>query len=168
MWKYEISDSNLKRKRINILTNGILFTDEIWQDLEIRYDEIGIAVSIDACTEETYRKIRKGNFAKLTQVMNKLSTLRKEKRLIYLHMNFVIRQDNCHELHDFILWGKRLGVDRIYISKVENWIYPEEKFEKVSVFDDDNCVKAQFQKYFSDPILREPIVSMINIQKSLK
>jgi wyosine [tRNA(Phe)-imidazoG37] synthetase (radical SAM superfamily) len=163
MWKS--SALAQKRDSIGILTNGILFSEEIWKELRGSYKSIGFGVSIDAATEDTYKKVRGGNFKKLCENMALLSRLKKNGELYFLDMNFVVRQDNCKELKPFILWAKSLGVDHVCISRVENWVYDEREFnEKITIYDQNNDLKEEFKDVFADEILHDPIVKMINIK----
>ena len=163
MWK----DNTLQKKRnsIGILTNGILFTKEIWEDLNRRYMNIGFSVSIDAAKPETYKKVRGGDFEKLKVSMELLRDLRVNGALKYLHMNFVVRQDNCTELKEFILWAKELKADRVRVSRVENWIYPENEFyERISIYDKNDELCSAYKGIFEDEIFKDPIIEMINIK----
>jgi MoaA/NifB/PqqE/SkfB family radical SAM enzyme len=156
-----------KRTNISILTNGLLFTPDIWKELKERYSLIGFSVSIDASTEETYKRIRGGNFKLLKKNLEYMSTLRRNGDIWYLHMNFVVRQENINELKEFILWAKELGADRVRVSKVENWVYEHDHFyNNISIFDEDNSLKPEFRKIFRDEILNDPIVELINIKNS--
>ena len=162
MWKGAMGE---RRNSISILTNGLLFSPDIWNQLKRRYLKIGFGVSIDAATEKTYKLIRRGgNFKLLMKTMYFLGSLRRSGEIWYLHMNFVVRQDNVDELKDFILWAKRIGADRVRVSKVENWIYDNDRFyEEISVFNEDNTLKREFSTAFSDSI-SDPIVEMVNLK----
>ena len=162
MWKGSMAE---KRNSISILTNGILFTPDVWVELSKRYEKIGFSVSIDAATEETYKHIRGGDFKALQKNLDYMGTLRRNNDIWYLHMNFVVRQENVHELKDFILWAKELGADRVRVSKVENWVYDHVEFYRhISVFNENNSIKEEYRDAFSDDVFFDPIIEMVNIK----
>ena len=73
-WNYllELSTNGIPSNvRLNILTNGVLMTENNWNSIKPLLSSIRqIEVSVDAATEPTYKIVRKnGNFKKLCQTL---------------------------------------------------------------------------------------------------
>ncbi len=65
-------------------------------------------------------------------------------------------------MKDFVLFGKRMGFDRVYFSFMWNLgTYSEDEFKEVSMFDTEGKMKPQLKAVIEDPIFREPIVDLI-------
>jgi len=100
-------------------TNGTLLTDSLIIQL-IEAGLMRIQVSIDACTRETYEKVRPGgNFDKVIRNVKKIIEIRDELQSItpLVRVNFVRTELNEHELKPFIdYWFNR--VDMIGIQEM--------------------------------------------------
>jgi radical SAM protein with 4Fe4S-binding SPASM domain len=109
----KISNGRLKT---GIATNGTLFTNEkIKELLESEVDEL--IFSIDALTEDTYKKIRQGlDFNKVMRNINNVIDSGYDK---YLAVKFVIQKDNILELQDFIKFWKEKHVT-VQLSPLNN------------------------------------------------
>jgi radical SAM protein with 4Fe4S-binding SPASM domain len=85
-------------------TNGLLLDADISRRL-IRAGLTRIMISLDASTEETYRKIRAGsNFERVTENVRSFIRLRRElgRALPVVRVSFCLTSLNEHELEDFI------------------------------------------------------------------
>lgn len=124
-------------KTLFILTNGILFTEDQWRWLRSVYrNEVQVSVSIDAATEETYRKLRGGDFQKLLDSLRFISALRKKDEITFWGINFVIQRANYREIPEFIRLGTELGVDTIYFGHLDNWgTYAKDEYRERTMFD---------------------------------
>lgn len=81
--------------RVNILSNGVLFTDDIFRIIENNLDKIYLQISIDGCSEETNYKVRgvKNTWKK------SFSTIKTLKRIgARYRVPFMITSDNLHEM----------------------------------------------------------------------
>lgn len=151
-----------------LLTNGLLFTPKKWAELR-RYTDakIMMTVSIDAATPETYANIRRGGmFAVLERNMAYASQLRKIGELSYLRFNFVVQRQNYQEMIPFVEWGKRLGVDELFFTKILNWgTYSREEFRDISMMEENGITpKPELQAVLDQPIMRDPIVDLGTIR----
>ena len=149
------------RKDILLMTNGTLFTPKEWTRLEVHYEHIRFSVSVDAATEETYKKVRcGGSFQRLMENMQFLSQLRREQKVDYVAANIIVQRANYREIPDFIRWVKKMGFDSAVLSHIRNWgTYTEEVFEReVSMFDADGKMKPDLAKVLEDPICQDPVV----------
>ena len=91
----KISNGKIKT---GLVTNGSFFTKEKIKELEkSELDEL--IFSIDALTEETYKKVRQGlNFE---DVINNIENIINSNYNGYLAVKFVVQIDNIAELEDF-------------------------------------------------------------------
>lgn len=128
-------------KHLDILTNGTLLSRTMWASLSDGFKSRIrlISVSVDAATEETYKKIRVGgNFKNLIQNLHFISSLRKENKIPQFSMSFVAQKSNIHEILDFVKLAKDIGVDGVGITRVENWGVHNTKsfYEKLALPED--------------------------------
>lgn len=154
---------------IRILSNGTLFTKDRWDNfITGKTGKIMLTVSIDAATKDTYEKIRhNGNFEQLQKNMCFAAQLRKEGKLSYFRLNFVVQQKNYKEMPAFVEWGEALGVDEIFFTKILNWgTYTEEEFAEVSMMEPDGITpKKQLRDVLETPVIKNSeIVDMGTIQ----
>lgn len=87
-----------------LTTNGTLLTEEIVH----RWEGYGVSeahVSIDASTEETYKRIRTGG--KFEDALQGMELLGRSK--IPMFLNFVMYEQNLHELREALVAAKKAG-----------------------------------------------------------
>lgn len=153
---------------IRLLTNGILFTQKNWEHfIEGKNAKIMLTVSIDAATKNTYEYIRRnGKYDILKKNMEFASELRRNGALSYFRMNFVVQKENYKEMILFIEWGKQLGVDEIFFTKILNWgTYEKEEFRQISMMETDGITpKAELMKVLQHPLIRDEVVDLGTIQ----
>ena len=124
-------------------------------------------VSIDTATKNTYESIRRGgNFDVLRKNMEFASQLRKEGKIQYFRINFVVQKKNYLEMERFIEWGIQLGVDNVFFTKILNWgTYSKEEFADISMMESDSQhPKPEFKEILDKEIFRNPIVDLGTIQ----
>lgn len=154
-------------KYIRLLSNGTLFTPENWKHFkEGKSAKIMLTVSVDAATKETYNRIRRGDFDALRKNMEFASELRKKEELCYFRMNFVVQRENYKEMVPFVEWGKELGVDELFFTKILNWgTYTAEEFAQVSMMEEDGVTpKPELREVMEHPVMSSDLVDMGTIQ----
>ncbi|NBH36025.1 hypothetical protein D3Z58_21455 [Clostridiaceae bacterium] len=154
-------------KYIRLLSNGTLFTPENWKHFkEGKSAKIMLTVSVDATTKETYSRIRRGDFDALRKNMEFASELRKKEELCYFRMNFVVQRENYKEMVPFVEWGKELGVDELFFTKILNWgTYTAEEFAQVSMMEEDGVTpKPELREVMEHPVMSSDLVDMGTIQ----
>lgn len=162
------SDNMNNIPAIRILSNGTLFNEKNWA--EFSKDKIGkilLTVSVDAATKSTYEKIRRGgNFDILKQNMEFASKLRKEGKLSYFRMNFVVQRRNYKEMVSFVEWGLRLGCDEVFFTKILNWgTYTDEQFKEVSMMEEDGVTpKKELEEVLNNSVMKNKIVDLGTIR----
>lgn len=165
IWKSKILENT---KRIKVLSNGTLITPEKWEEFYQGKEnsEIYICISIDAATEETYKKLRRGgDFQKLYKNMKYLSKLRKNREIEYFQINFVVQRENYLEMEKFVEFGIELGVDKVFFTKVLNWgTYTEEEFQEITMMSETDEPNKELCEILEKPIFQDPIVDLGTIR----
>jgi len=97
--------------KIMINTNGMLLSEELAGSMvEIGFH--GLSISLDAATNETYRRIRKGgDFERVLNNIRKVNRIREKTGSQYPEVTllFVLMQQNIHELPAFVDLARDLG-----------------------------------------------------------
>lgn len=155
--------------RIKIQTNGLLFTRERWARIEKSHAAIDwISVSVDAATEETYRKNRGGDFKKLLDCLEFVSELRRARNIELFFINYVVQANNFREMKQFIELGEKYSCDLVDFQCVENWgTYTKEQFEQVAIHHTSHPDHQEFLDYLNNPVFANRIVSMYKLLEFL-
>ena len=93
--------------------------------------------------------------------MEFLSELRKEGKVDFVQVNMIVQEGNYKEMKDFVLWAKKLGFDRAYLSPIWNWgTYLDSEFKRISIFADrgERKMKAKVKECLKDEVFSDPIV----------
>lgn len=157
------SEKTKHTKRFRLLSNGTLFTRERWKKFaKARTSEVVATFSIDAATQETYQLLRRGgNFEQVLKNLEFASELRKSGQLVYFQISFVVQRKNFMEMPLFVELGKRLGVDKVFFTRILDWgTYSKDEFQKISMTDDDGRANEELQQILDMPIMRESIVDL--------
>jgi len=142
----------------------IIFTAENWEHLEKRYSKISMEFSIDAVNEDTYKKLRGGDLAKLRKNMEFAGQLRAANKLNRLSISFVIQAANYREMEAFVEYGKSIHADYIHFMKLNSWGHiPEDDFIKMDVYDKRNVNHKAFVEILHNPIFSDSHVHVDNI-----
>ena len=171
-WSYlvELSQQKLpKNFYINLMTNGILMTEQHWNEIKPLWKHIiYVNISIDAATESTYKIVRKnGNFARLKNNLSFFDSLVKEKVFTMLSgwsTAYVVQKINYHELKDFVKWQLSYNtIAEIDISLIAQWGHlSDSEYNSMLLNESD---KKQLSKMLADPIFNHPKISLGNINQ---
>lgn len=168
--KMYTSDAMKNIKWIRLLTNGTLFNKQNWDKIsKNKRGKFFLTVSIDAATKETYEKLRRnGNFEILKENMEFAAQLRKNGELSYFRMNFVVQKKNYQEMPLFVEWGKQLGVDEVFFTKILNYgTYSQDEFFEISMMESDGMTpKKKLIEVLDLPIMKDKIVDLGTIRYS--
>jgi MoaA/NifB/PqqE/SkfB family radical SAM enzyme len=127
--------------KLNLMTNGILFTKDRWSKLENLNGMVGnVRVSVDAATKDTYEKLRLGgNWDTLCKNMEYLSQLKASGKIKSSSVGFVVCDENFREMNDFVILAKQWGVNSINFQRIKNWgTFGSDFYHKVDVFSPEN------------------------------
>jgi len=91
---------------ISIHTNATLLNNDLSKTIINSEIFSPITLSIDASTSSTYEKIRRGGDFNLLQnnIINFLNLRKKKNKLPHLIFQFIVMEENIHEVSDFVSW----------------------------------------------------------------
>lgn len=143
-------------KSISIFTNGLLLTRRMWKKLSnIHPFNIGIAVSVDAFSEKTYHKVRPpGNWKTLVKNLEFIAKLKKQGKIRYFEVEYVVQKCNYKEMKKFADWAlNKLDVTRVVFHRLVNvGTYEDKEYKRRAIFDAKHPEFNLFVEYLKDPI----------------
>ena len=154
----------------SILSNGTLFDEKRWKQLKESYKTIEIAISMDGMKDSTIEKLRRGSDAQeLKRNLERLGDLRKKGEIDKLFLSCVLQDANVAEVYELLEYCKEIGVDKVQFLKLkDNGTYMDaDKFQSVSVFDEEGMVKEQYQPYFTEELRTHPLADWFNNSRVL-
>jgi len=119
-WKIINESEKLGNPLFRINTNGVLWNKKIAK-LILKSQLSEISFSLDACTQDTYGKIRGWN---LSKVLNNIKQVVKYRdkyqyRKTKLYINMTLMQENIRELVSFVELAHQLGVDGVRVCHLD-------------------------------------------------
>lgn len=157
---------------ISLSTNGVLMTRQNLEQIRPLWPCIdNVNVSVDAATEETYNKVRKGgNFQKLRENLASFDHMIADgcfPNLQQWQNNFVVQRDNFRELKQFVEW--QLGyssLTTIWTNLIAQWGHiDDESYNGMAVWRDGHPMREELQQILRDPIFRNPRVFLGNMSQ---
>ena len=140
-----------------IHTNGVLCNEKICRELNIIDKMQSVTFSIHAACKETYNKIvRYGNFDKVIENLEWISTLKKEGKIENLVMVFVVHKLNYKDMPDFVRLAEKHGAIasfRYYRQWAHNTEY---KYDDMAVFEKSHPEYAKLVEVLQDEIFDSP------------
>jgi sulfatase maturation enzyme AslB (radical SAM superfamily) len=107
--------------KYSVLTNALLLKDFAERIPHIIENLSELGVSIDGATKETYEKLRLGGgWQKINDNLQFISQLKKKYNFKF-RLHFVVQKDNYHEMEAIIELGKKYGVDRVWLDRIQDW-----------------------------------------------
>jgi MoaA/NifB/PqqE/SkfB family radical SAM enzyme len=155
--------------KILLMTNGLLFTRGMWRRIASSHPAIvGVSVSVDAATPDTYQKNRGGDFGLLMRNLEFISELVSERKL-WTELSFVVQTNNYREIPAFVDLAKSLRFDRVLFQKLIHWsgTFSEHEFSVRAVHLTDHPEHQEFLEVLKDSRLHDAIVDMSNLQEFL-
>ncbi len=126
-----INRKDFPRLYIDLHTNGQLFDERAWRDLEMDGLVRETQISIDAARAETYKVVRRGgDFGRLLRNLDFVHRLRQAGEIKSLSFSFVVQAMNFREMPEFVRLGMAHGADVISFAMIRNWAYTEEEFSR--------------------------------------
>lgn len=111
-----------KLKIVELHSNGILLTEENLRELSPGSEFINrLLISVDAGTEDTYRKVRGGNWERLWNNLRWAGAERKKGRFEKFVLLFVYRRENFRSMLEFIRLAKSVAADEVYFAPLLPW-----------------------------------------------
>lgn len=153
--------------KILLRTNGNLLNTKNWERIKNAHYAIDqISISIDAATEETYKKLRRGgDFNQLLKNLEFLKEINKEKDSKFkVRLSFVVQQDNFKEMPLFVKLAKDFECDKVAFTQLmDRGTYQDGQFSELTVHNSEHPEHNELLKILRDPLLKDPIISFNNI-----
>jgi MoaA/NifB/PqqE/SkfB family radical SAM enzyme len=152
--------------KFEIQTNGILLNPEMWEKLKNIHQNISkLLVSVDAQSEATYLKVRRGgDFNILLNNLVFLVKQRKMKKFHLLQLRFVVQKENYKEILSFAKKFLKLGIDSIEYSLVEDWnSWNKSDYLQQKIWDKSHPDFKNFAAMIMSPSLNHPRIHLGNM-----
>lgn len=167
-WQFLQSIKGTEKYRVRLTTNGTLMTKQrLTHPYAQKIDHIEI--SVDAFTEETYNKVRRGgNFTALKQNLHNLDQMVDSKELSslkYWKVNFVVQADNFHEMADFARWALQFKhLNKVWYLLIYDWGHlKKDEFEAKAIWHKTHPKYEEFLKVLRDPVFDDPRIQIGNL-----
>jgi radical SAM protein with 4Fe4S-binding SPASM domain len=100
---------------VAILSNGVLFDDELFSTIIQHKDQIALQISIDGCTAEVNSLVRgvRNTWNKSLKTIQKLI-----ENNIKIRVGYIITKENMHELKNTLELMKKIGVKHFVFTPV--------------------------------------------------
>ena len=170
--------------KFKIISNGILFTKDIINNLGLKDKMITVTISMHSATEKIYNKlVKNGNFKALIENVKYLSKLKQEGLIQNLQLNFVVTSVNYIEMKKFALFAKKMGAKAFFINyhrqiddnnlekELDITLSSHKKYNKLikilrnPIFNEDFCYVNDYLKNLK-PINRN-LLDIFNIKRRL-
>ena len=117
-----INHKEFPKLKVDIHTNGQLFNEKAWNDLELSGKVSNVEISIDAATAETYKIVRyPGDFNRLLRNLEFIRQLRERNEIKSLCFSFVVQLLNYREMPQFVLLAEKYRADVVDFRNILNW-----------------------------------------------
>ncbi len=148
-------------KKLFVISNGTLFNRQRWETIKDKYEQIEVMISVDAATAATYRHLRGGNYDNLLANLAMLSNLRQTDQIKFLRIAFVVQRDNYQEMPAFVELGKRLHVDEITFSKLNNWgTFTKREYQQKSMILPNGALARELYDLLQQPLFHDPQIDL--------
>ena len=155
--------------RIDLHTNGQLFDEKSWKDLELSGLCNHAYISIDAAREETYAVVRRGGtLSRLLRNLAFISQLKQEGELSRVRLDFVVQKANFREMPDVVDLAKTYGFDGVKFQMIRNWgTYGPDVFVDHFIGSPDHPDYPLFLEVLQDPRLQDSFTFYYGLNKPL-
>lgn len=152
----------------NIISNGILFTQENVESLGLKKRLNTVIISMHSATEKTYNKlVERGNFKALIRNVEYLSELKKQGYIKRLQLNFVVTAYNYKEMKKFVKLVKKLDANAFFIN-YHRQIDSDDLMNKLDVSQPKHPEYNNLVKILKDPIFNDESCLVNDYLKNLK
>lgn len=168
--KLLFSGNEVQRESISLMTNGILLNDSNLRMLKQHFKKLRLNISIDAATEKTYIKLRRGgNWNILLGNLEKVSRMRQHGEIEYVEIRMVVQKSNYKEMIDFIQMGKDYCVDRVVFTKLLNWdMFESEEYLEEAMLNRDGSLRTELEQILRQDVFQERMVQISEFRRYFK
>jgi wyosine [tRNA(Phe)-imidazoG37] synthetase (radical SAM superfamily) len=151
--------------KLDLHTNGQLFDERAWSDLNLAGRVKSVHVSVDAAKPETYAVIRRGGtFDRLRKNLAFIGQLRKDGKIGYLEISMVVQTGNFREMPAFVLLGQEFGVDIVSFQMMRNLgTFSDDAYDKEFVGGRSHPDHEEFVEILKAPELQLPMAKIGNM-----
>lgn len=167
--KILFSGNVCKRESISLMTNGILLNNDNLERLKKNFKRIRLIISIDAATEKTYKKIRRGgNWNVLLDNLERVGNMRLNGEIEYIETKMVVQKSNYKEMVDFVRMGKKYHVDKVTFTKLLNWdMYTMEEYLEEAMLNETGVIQEELEQILHMDIFKDEIVQITEFERFL-
>jgi len=143
--------------KIRINSNGYFLNEEMLTELGIQNNILGVIVSVDAASRETYKRIlRTDAFDRVIKNLELMSEWKKQGKIEWIVINFVIHLINYKEMPEFVKLAQRLDAIAFF-STYRPWQSSElyKKYDEMAVFEQQNEHYEEFVEIMHNPIFQD-------------
>lgn len=148
---------------IEILTNGVLLTESMWNSIANSHEAIEqIQVSTNAARRETYEAIQKGaSFDKLLDALALIGRLRRAGQIKTFLLSFAVQACNFREMKEAVEMCREYGADGITFLGLVNWdTFSDEEYRARAVHLPEHPEHAELKQFLLDPIFSGAMVEL--------
>jgi Radical SAM superfamily len=162
--------TQVKDTKIDIQTNGVLFDQRAWKDLNLEGTIRRTLVSIDAARKETYDIVRRGgSFERVLKNVEFLVEQKREGKVSFVGLDFVVQALNYREILPFIELGKSLGVDKVRFNMIRDWnTFSGNEFEEQFIGNPLHPDHPEFEAILKSPMFGDMIIDPGNMWQFIK
>ncbi|MES2823531.1 MAG: hypothetical protein V4732_08015 [Pseudomonadota bacterium] len=162
-WRLLVSDELLKYPDLSLRlhTNGQLCTPARWDRIRhIEHKISTLEISIDAASSQTYSLNRSpGSWEVLCENMDFIASLRNENRISELQLDFVVQNNNWHEMKEFVEVARKWKADTVYFSALSNWgTFSKREYLERAIHKPSHRNFKKLSNLLRDPIFEDPLV----------
>jgi sulfatase maturation enzyme AslB (radical SAM superfamily) len=165
-----LDGSKYPNLKINLFTNGVLFTEKMWKSIEkIHHNIQDVKVSLDSMKKETYDIVRRGgDFHAALENVRHLSVQKSNGYFRDLVICFVVQRHNYKEMPAFVDFALGLKNVKVHFQRIINWgTFTEAEFKSHAIYHTDHPEHKDFIEVLKNPLFRNPAVDMGNLTKYL-
>jgi len=171
---YNINGSDFPNLTINMQTNGVMYTPKLWERIHKIHKNLGdCRISFDAATKETYENKTRlnGDWDLLQNNCKFLDSKHVEFPNFRIFYDFVVQQDNYHEMKQYIelIDSSFPNHNEICFSMVSDWgTWSPEVYNHKCIWKEDHPEHQQFLEFLRDPIFDRPDIRLGNLSSMRK
>ena len=150
---------------IDLHTNGQLFDERAWSDLEMEGTVAYTQISIDAARSDTYKIVRRGgDFGRLTKNLAFIRSLRRRGQISRLDFSFVVQTRNFREMPEFANLAEEFGADCVSFSMIRNWgTFQADEYAAEFIGSSSHADHREFLEVLRNPALSKEFVFLGNL-----
>ena len=151
-----IDDERCPNLRIDIISNGTLFSEEEWNKFPGIHDKIrSVRISTDAACKTTFEKLRRGaSYESFLKNVLFLRSLRVSGIIPVLMFSFTYQVDNFREMREFLDFCYEMKADFAIFERLLNMVFSDREYRQKAVHHTGHPMHEEFLAIIRDPIFR--------------